>query len=229
LYVCTIVAVPIIIISGVVIIAFNNDTIYETGFIRYQIPDRTGISPDHLSIVSSELQGYFNDNEKFLSITTFIDGEPTELFNEREIEHMKDVKDLVQAIYWIFTISGLYLAITSIISILPRYAYWKLILQLLFYGSLLTIGIITLFGLAALSGFDDLFLKFHQLSFSNDLWQLDPRTDYLIMMFPTEFWFDSAIEVALTALYGAAIITSLTGSFFVYNKLMSKYHGTHRN
>ena len=35
-------------------------------------------------------------------------------------------------------------------------------------------------------GFDTLFLKFHQLSFSNDLWQLNER-DYLLLLFPQDF------------------------------------------
>ena len=223
LSICVVATVPIGIISGTVIIAFNNDSIYEQGFNRYNISARTGISPNDLSIVASELQDYFNNNEEFLSIRTIINGEAAALLNEREIEHMRDVKGLVQGVYWIFSICALYLAISCIISILPMYREWRLILKLLLCGSLLTVGIIGIFGVAALSGFDALFVKFHQLSFSNDLWQLDPRTDYLIMMFPTGFWFDSAIKISVTILSSAGIVATLTGSFFVYNKSKAIY------
>jgi uncharacterized membrane protein len=34
------------------------------------------------------------------------------------------------------------------------------------------------------------------LSFANDFWLLDPRTDYLVMMFPEGFWFDSVMVIA---------------------------------
>ncbi|MEC9309866.1 MAG: TIGR01906 family membrane protein [Chloroflexota bacterium] len=223
LNICVIVTVPVSIISGTVIVAFNNDTTYEQGFNRYNISARTGISTNDLSIVASELQDYFNNNEEFLSIRTIINGESTALFNGREIEHMRDVKGLVRGVYWIFSICALYLVISLIISILPMYAAWRLLLKLMLYGSLLTIGIISIFGLASLSGFDALFLKFHQLSFSNDLWQLNPHTDYLIMMFPAGFWFDSAIKVSLTTLSSAGILATLTGSFFAYNKLKTVY------
>ena len=35
------------------------------------------------------------------------------------------------------------------------------------------------------------------MSFSNDLWMLDPRRDHLIQLFPLEFFFDAALRIAL--------------------------------
>ena len=59
---------------------------------------------------------------------------------------------------------------------------------------------------AVLVGFDDLFEQFHLLSFSNDFWLLDPRTDHLIQMFPSGFWFDVTFAVgAVTLLEGAVV------------------------
>jgi integral membrane protein (TIGR01906 family) len=55
-------------------------------------------------------------------------------------------------------------------------------------------------GFLSLTGFDDVFLIFHQVSFSNDLWILDPKTDYLIMLFPLRFWFDITLKVAVVSL-----------------------------
>ena len=41
------------------------------------------------------------------------------------------------------------------------------------------------------------FRYFHLISFTNDLWILDPRRDYLIMMFPQGFFFDSTMFIAM--------------------------------
>ncbi len=38
-------------------------------------------------------------------------------------------------------------------------------------------------------------MQFHLLSFTNDLWQLDPRRDYLIMMYPQGFFRDATIAI----------------------------------
>jgi integral membrane protein (TIGR01906 family) len=53
-------------------------------------------------------------------------------------------------------------------------------------------------GLLSLVDFSGLWTRFHQVAFRNDLWQLDPRTDYLIMLFPEPFWFTATISMATT-------------------------------
>jgi integral membrane protein (TIGR01906 family) len=44
--------------------------------------------------------------------------------------------------------------------------------------------------------FSELWTRFHQVAFRNDLWQLDPRSDYLIMLFPEPFWFAATVRMA---------------------------------
>jgi integral membrane protein (TIGR01906 family) len=44
------------------------------------------------------------------------------------------------------------------------------------------------FGITAALGFDTLFTRFHELSFRNDLWILDPDRDRLVQIFPFAFW-----------------------------------------
>ena len=90
--------------------------------------------------------------------------------------------------------------------------------QLILYGSLLTIGVICLFGLLALLEFEALFLLFHQISFSNDLWQLDPRTDYLVIMFPTGFWLDATLLIAITTICIAGITSTLSAGLLIYRR-----------
>ena len=61
---------------------------------------------------------------------------------------------------------------------------------------MLTISLTGMIGLFSLLGFDRLFLYFHLVSFSNDLWILDPSRDYLIAMFPQGFFFDATMLIA---------------------------------
>ena len=73
-----------------------------------------------------------------------------------------------------------------------------------------------LIAVAALSflDFGELFVRFHELSFRNDLWMLDPRRDYLLMLFPQGFWFDATLRIAaLTALQAGAL--GLLGLFLL--------------
>ncbi len=56
-------------------------------------------------------------------------------------------------------------------------------------------------------------MQFHLLSFANDLWQLDPARDYLIMLFPQGFWFDATMLVALVTVVLAIILAAAAGLY----------------
>ena len=54
------------------------------------------------------------------------------------------------------------------------------------------------------------FLMFHLISFSNDLWQLDPSRHYLIAMFPQNFFFDATVAIAIATIFEALLLTLLS-------------------
>ena len=58
-------------------------------------------------------------------------------------------------------------------------------------------------------GFERLFLAFHEISFSNDFWQLDPRTDALIAMFPEGFFLDATLWIVGSTVLEAAILAAV--------------------
>ena len=85
-------------------------------------------------------------------------------------------------------------------------------------GSGLTVGLMLLLGLGVLFNFDQLFLLFHLVSFSNQFWQLDPTSDYLIMLFPQGFWYDATIFCALTTASLAIILGGVAGGYLWLSK-----------
>ena len=58
----------------------------------------------------------------------------------------------------------------------------------------------------SLIDFQSLFILFHKLSFSNNLWILDPTKDYLIMMFPEGFFNDVAISMVLSIIVVSIVV-----------------------
>ena len=212
-----VVCVPLFLITGAVAWAFNDLGLYQRGFQKYNVSRVTGIAEADLRQVGKKLRGYFNSSEEPLSIKTRVYGEEQELFNEREVLHMRDVKHLVWGVYVIALLSGVYLAGTIFNSLKrrSRYAGQQLARRAVWGGSL-TVGLIVLFGLFAITGFDSLFTTFHRISFANDLWQLDPRRDYLVMLFPIGFWFDATVLVALRAISGALVLMALGSVLLLY-------------
>jgi integral membrane protein (TIGR01906 family) len=80
------------------------------------------------------------------------------------------------------------------------------------WSAALMVGVVVLVGVLSLLDFDGLWTRFHQVAFRNDMWLLDPRTDYLIMLFPEPFWFTGTMRMALTVglqTIGAAVVGAL--------------------
>lgn len=209
-----VVAVPLFLIAASVTWAVNDSGLYRRGFEKYDIANRSGITEADLIRVGGELRRYFNSGEEPLRVIVPVYGLDRELYNHREVEHMRDVKVLVRGTYLVAAISGFYLlGLTAAAYALCRAGFAGRLARLSIWGGGLTLGIVAAVGLFALVGFDSLFLLFHQISFSNDLWQLDPRTDYLLIMFPQGFWFDATMRVALTTIAGALLIAAAGGGY----------------
>ncbi len=202
-------AVLLFLVAGSVAWAVNDPGLYRNGFQRYQTSHRSGISDADLINIGSELRRYFNTSVEPLAVRAPIYGVEQAVFNQREIAHMYDVKRLVRGTYLVALGSALWILSTMALVIgRDRNAWSARAIRLAIRGGSVTLIAVFAVGLAALASFEQLFLLFHRLSFANDLWILDPRTDYLLILFPAGFWFDATMRVALTSVLGAVLLLS---------------------
>ena len=212
-----VVAVPLFLVTAGVTWAFNSPGVYQGGFERYDVSRITGITDADLSQVSADIRSYFNSRKEPLEVRTRIFGVERELFNSKEITHMRDVKRLVWGVYAVAAMTAFYLLAATVLGLVrQRRRFARILARRLLWGGALTIALIVGVGLFALVGFDTLFQKFHQLSFANDLWQLDSRTDFLVMLFPQDFWLDATMWVATRALAAALVIGVVAGGYLLY-------------
>jgi len=212
-----VVCLPVVFLTSSIAIAFNSQWVYQRGFDKYDIETVTGIEQSELKKAGRELIGYFNSSEKLIEITVLKNGQTFTLFNEREVLHLKDVKDLVELNYTVLVFSSIYFLGFCAVSLVLKPSGWRRILLTFTLGGLLTLLSVGVIAIITLMDFNWLFLQFHLLSFSNDLWLLDPAKDYLIMMFPQGFWFDAALLVAgLTS--GEALVTVVASSLLAFRR-----------
>ena len=202
-----IVAVPVFLVLTFVRIAAVEPRVHEYGFSRYDAVDRTGIDRAQLDLAARDIIRYFRNDDEFLAILVTVDGQEQLLFSEREVLHMKDVKDLMGLTFRVHEAAFVYV-VAFVVAVLV----WnrerpidELASRLRFAG----IGTVALLGAAALAvvvGFDSLFRQFHVLSFANEFWQLDPRRDHLVQMYPQGFWFDVTLAVGVLAAACGALL-----------------------
>jgi integral membrane protein (TIGR01906 family) len=191
-----ILCLPILLLSTSIRIAVNSSELYSYGFNKYNISQVTGLAPEELDKAITGLITYFNDSEEYINVTVIKDGKPFTLFNEREVGHLKDVKGLFRLDFRLLLGTLIYAVIYSGLN----YILWldkKRVARGLIGGSVLTLAVIIILGLMIWINFDWFFYQFHLISFTNDLWLLDPTTDYLIMLFPQGFWYDAALFITL--------------------------------
>ncbi|MDP3879125.1 MAG: TIGR01906 family membrane protein [Dehalococcoidales bacterium] len=206
---------PLLLVSTGIGWLVNSPWLYHYGFEKYGVSRTTGLSGTELDKAARGLIAYFNSDEEYIDLTVMKDDEPFVLFNQREVIHLKDVKGLFRLDHQIFLWTLTYVVSYGGVSLLwRRRRYWPQLARGLVMGSGFTLALMLTMGAAILLGFDQLFLQFHLLSFANDLWQLDPSRDYLIMLFPAGFWYDAALFCVL-AIAGMAVVLGGVGWYML--------------
>ena len=211
------IAMPIFFLTLNVRVAFNSSWVYSTGFDRNNIEQRTGVPDAELNRIADEFIDYFNNDDEFLNVQLY----GQDLFNTRELIHMKDVKARVQWMYILTYIAG---------AVLVGYLVWGFVrhrrqfLEPAFHrirrGGLYTIGSLATAGIVIGAAFPFFFTLFHEILFRNDFWMLNPRRDFLVVMFPEQFWFEATLLVAFATVSQALLLAG--GSWWWLRRLRAR-------
>ena len=196
-YISYLLWVPLILTVSFEIITFS-DWIYEFNWDRNNISYRSNLTNNELDQVSDQIKDYFkNDDEK---ITINIErNKSINLFNQREIDHMVDVKNLIKFTLLFERISLVIIFFTLIISSYTNglREIQRVLIQIIYKSFIIWSGIILLIISGMVINFNYTFTLFHKIFFRNDLWILDPRNDYLLILFPERFFLEICIIILL--------------------------------
>lgn len=109
------------------------------------------------------------------------------VLNERERDHLRDVRAIFAGFALLVVASALILAIgrRAIAS-----ARWTAAVRT---GATATVVGVVVAGVVAAVAFDTAFEVFHRLFFAGGSYAFDPRTERLVQLFPNQFWMESTI------------------------------------
>jgi integral membrane protein (TIGR01906 family) len=201
-----IISIPWLVVTAALRVPASVPYMYEYLFNTYDVSITTGLDNAALRATARGLVSYFNSGETYINLVVQKDGQPFTLFNEREIVHLKDVKDLFNLDLYVL-LGTLAIAIAYVIwSFFRGESGRRLLARSSLIGGGITLGLMVLLGVGMLFKFDALLLRFHLLSFSNDFWLLDPSRDYLIMLITGGFMYDASFIVAIAAAVFAVLI-----------------------
>ena len=204
-----IMAVTVFLLTTNVRLAFDSLALYRFGFEQYDAPTTTGLSMDQLMDVATEIRDYFSSSDELLDVHVTLVGEVRPLFNEREVLHMRDVKGLVRGIYALQALSGAYmLGYAAAVLVTGRWRGARAVARRLALGCISAVALLAVGGLASLVGFDQLFYRFHVISFTSGTWTFDPRYNYLTRLFTEGFFMQAALLLAAAVIVEALAIAA---------------------
>ena len=187
----------------------NSEWLYDYGWWRNDIANRTGLPVEQLNRGADQIKEYFGNDAELLDLLVDYNGKDVSLYKEREVLHMVDVKALMQSVFAITRWSGLTLLLLLAVGLMTlKQNAFPLLLRSLKWSAIGTGAFLLVFGGTAAIDFDWLFTQFHFLSFANDLWLLDPYNDYLIIMFPEQFFFEATLFIGLLTVIDFGLITA---------------------
>jgi integral membrane protein (TIGR01906 family) len=198
-----ILCIPLSLITSHLTWAINDLQLHEQSFYKYNVSLDTGLSQEELHEVAVGLISYFNSGET---------SEALDIFSEREMLHLRDVRGLIILNYRLQEAVCGYIALFLIAGLLwLRRRFLIPLAKMALGGGVLTLIVIVVLGIAALVDFDWLFVSFHRIIFSNDYWIL---AGYLPRIFTAGFFSDTAMLIA-TAIAIESLFLGGIGGFFV--------------
>jgi integral membrane protein (TIGR01906 family) len=197
---------PLAVITTVVLQLMFNASYYEVGQARYDVYAVTGLTVAQTDRVDDGIVRFFGSSES-LPAALQASGAPPNVFQEKEILHMVDVRTIVQTFGKLQAASILIVAAFIALALSTwRAGGRRALARCLMLSAGLTLLLGAVAGGLTYFAFDWLFLTFHEVTFHNDYWQLDPRTDHLIQLFPYGFWFDAMLTVAMRVVLVMALV-----------------------
>jgi integral membrane protein (TIGR01906 family) len=174
------------------VIAWDSPSYPEFEFGRIA-PDRYGFTLEERLELAEATLAYLRrpepaDETIFLLEDLRLPGTSDSLYNQEEIGHMIDVKNVADNFMRLMYVLGV-LVVGGLVFLLARPQTRREGYRALFQGGRLTAVILLVMGLLVAVAWNFVFVQFHEILFPPGTWTFSFE-DSLIRLFPEQFWFD---------------------------------------
>lgn len=133
------------------------------------------------------------------------------VYNARELQHMADVKVVMDGLRWAWRGAGVILLLGLALA-LWRPAWRKPFAGGTFLGGALLVAALAGILVSALLSFDWFFVRFHGVFFSAGTWMFDYE-DSLIQFYPVQFWMDTTFILGAVTLVEGLLVGGLSHAY----------------
>ena len=197
-------AVGLAALTALIWFAGTSDALMARLMMDAAPPKDTRLPAELYAPLCAQLTGYLRSGE---GVFDFLQG-GISLFGATEKVHLADCASLFRLDRTVLWVSAGLSAILLGLSLL-RGVGAKRWGRGVAAGALVCLALVIGLAIWSLADFDGLFITFHRVAFSNDLWLLNPATDLLIRLMPTGFF------VRYAALLGGGWLIFLAVLFWI--------------
>ncbi|WP_455539982.1 TIGR01906 family membrane protein [Terrisporobacter sp.] len=187
-------SLAIFIISSSVILGLKFKNLYYYDVKKLNISYISGFTDEEIKLNYDYLIDY-NLNNKVEEFHL-----PTIKYSEQGKTHFEEVRNIFQIIKKVSYISGIISILGIIFSIKNKN------IKFLNTASTMTILLPIIVALPLVINFNHLFIKFHEVVFSNDYWIFDPDIDPVIDILPQDVFFHIGILILVVVLLTSILL-----------------------
>ncbi len=171
--------------------------LYKTS-LKLGVDEKLQMTQEDMGKVVSSMVSYVKGNSDTLQVTVSISGETRGFFNDRELQHIEEVRELIGQLRILVVVCGI-LAVAGGIFLIRK--KWQVFLA---KGYFLALGLIAVVGATvgtmAIINVKKVIRGFHEMFFDNRLWLLNPAIDKIVWFFSEELYMHALIRVGICLL-----------------------------
>ena len=195
-----------------------NPNFYIPKYEEMELASDIGVSKKDLNQSIRLLLNYLDDKRNDIKghITWY--GVSQETFNEKETSHMVDVKALYQNALKVAKMAFVILVLIVLYFYLNDKTLMFAYLSKGFLTAMFTfILMLVFFGFWILTDFTSFWTWFHTIFFSNQLWLLDPNTDFMICMLPEMIFYKLVLTCVIKVIL-SSVLASILAIYYMVKK-----------
>jgi len=195
-------------------VLYTDDDFLPKRFERYSVTDNIPpIKKEELDKVGIHIMRYLIGKERDLQMKVDINGKNLPFFNEQDIFHMREVRDIFIGSLRFRNILCFIISAVLILSF-TKFKYHKNTIFKMTHNSISILFFIQMvMGVFIRVNFESFFILFHNILFNNDKWLFDAETDMMINILPQELFFESA--VLIISLYSIFMLIEIFIFYFL--------------
>ena len=202
----------------------NDRSWFEQEYRALDLESAIGLSTSDITDALMRLVDYMEGRASNIQLVVRENGLYVNMYNEREIAHMEDVRALYQAWRSVRT-WGLVLAFVLIFAafFLDRKELWFNVSRGFLRASMVFLVLVVALGVFAAVDFTAFWNGFHYLFFDNDLWLLSPARDRMIRICPQQLFWDLIVRTFSTFILAFAVLMAASSSIYFVHKTRHAY------